>query len=59
MVLSGKKENCIWRHPFVTTDKGIDNLFFSYVRLTRTKKQYNNGGWHLSNCFKIMKYKKI
>ena len=21
-----KKENCIWRHPFVITDKGCKNL---------------------------------
>ncbi len=26
---------------------------FSNVRLSRTKKQYNNSGWHVSYCFKI------
>ncbi len=48
-----KKENYIWRHPFIITDKGCNNLSFSHVRLTRTKKQYNNSGWHVSYCFKI------
>ena len=48
-----KKENFIWRHPFVITDKGNENLSFSNVRLRRTEKTYNNSGWHLSYCFKI------
>ena len=48
-----KKENCIWRHPFVITDRGNKNLSFSNVRLRRTEKTYNNSGWHLSYCFKI------
>ena len=48
-----KKENCIWRHPFVITDKGNKNLSFSNVRLRRTEKTYNNSGWHITYCFKI------
>ena len=48
-----KKENCIWRHPFVITDKGNENLSFSNVRLRRTEKTYNNSGWHVTYCFKI------
>ena len=48
-----KKENCIWRHPFVITDKGNKNLSFSNVRLTRTEKAYNNSCWHVSYCFEI------
>ena len=48
-----KKENCIWRHPFVITDKGNKNLSFSNVRLTRTEKTYYDSGWHISYCFEI------
>ena len=48
-----KKENCIWRHPFVITDRGCNNLSFSNVRLRRTEKTYNNSGWHVTYCFKI------
>ena len=48
-----KKENCIWRHPFVITDKGCKNLSFSNVRLTRTEKTYCDSGWHISYCFEI------
>jgi beta-1,4-mannosyl-glycoprotein beta-1,4-N-acetylglucosaminyltransferase len=48
-----KKENCIWKHPFVITDKGCNNFSFSDVRLTRTEKTYNNSGWHVTYCFKI------
>jgi hypothetical protein len=35
-----KKNNYKWRHPFVITDRGCDNLSFSNlnVRLTSTKK---------------------
>jgi beta-1,4-mannosyl-glycoprotein beta-1,4-N-acetylglucosaminyltransferase len=48
-----KKNNCIWKHPFVITDKGCNNFSFNDVRLTRTEKTYNNSGWHVSYCFKI------
>ena len=48
-----KKENCIWRHPFVITDKGCKKLSFSNVRLTRTEKEYKNAGWHVTYCFEI------
>jgi beta-1,4-mannosyl-glycoprotein beta-1,4-N-acetylglucosaminyltransferase len=48
-----KKENCIWKHPFVITDRGNKNLSFSNVRLRRTEKTYNNSGWHVTYCFKI------
>ena len=48
-----KKENCIWRHPFVISDKGCKNLSFSNVRLIRTEKTYKNSGWHITSCFKI------
>jgi beta-1,4-mannosyl-glycoprotein beta-1,4-N-acetylglucosaminyltransferase len=47
------KKNCIWKHPFVITDKGCNNFSFSDVRLTRTEKTYNNSGWHVTYCFKI------
>jgi hypothetical protein len=42
-----KNENCIWRHPFVTSDKGFDDFSFSNVRLSKTEKQYKNAGWQL------------
>ncbi len=48
-----KKQNCIWRHPFVRSDKGFDSLSLSGVRLTRTVKQYKNAGWHVTFCFEI------
>jgi hypothetical protein len=50
-----EKRKYIWRHPFALTDRNreCDNLSFSNVRLTRTKKQCNNNGWHVSYCFKI------
>ena len=48
-----EKRNCIWRHPFVITDRGNKNLSFSNVRLRRTEKTYNNSGWHVTYCFKI------
>ncbi len=48
-----KKENCIWRHPFVITDKGCKKLSFNNVSLTRTEKTYNNSGWHVTYCIKI------
>jgi beta-1,4-mannosyl-glycoprotein beta-1,4-N-acetylglucosaminyltransferase len=48
-----KKNNCIWKHPYVITDKGCSNFSFNDVRLTRTEKTYNNSGWHVSYCFKI------
>ena len=48
-----EKENYIWRHPFVITDRGCNNSSFSNVRLSSTKKQYNNSGWHVSHCLKI------
>ena len=48
-----KKENCIWRHPFVITDKGCKKLSFSNVRLTRTEKEYKNAGWHVTYCLDL------
>jgi beta-1,4-mannosyl-glycoprotein beta-1,4-N-acetylglucosaminyltransferase len=48
-----KKENYIWRHPFVISDKGFNSFSLSNVRLTRTTKQYKNAGWHVSYCFEI------
>ena len=47
------EKNCMWKHPFVITDKGCNNFSFNDVRLTRTEKTYNNSGWHVSYCFKI------
>jgi len=48
-----KKENRIWRHPFVISDKGFENLSLSNVRLSKTPKQYKNAGWHVTYCFEI------
>ena len=48
-----KKENCIWRHPFVINDIGSKNVSFSNLRLSPTKINYLNSGWHVTNCFKI------
>ena len=48
-----KKENCIWRHPFVISDKVCKKLSFSNVRLIRTEKTYKNSGWHITSCFKM------
>ena len=48
-----KKENYVWRHPFVITDKGCKIFSFNDVRLTRTEKTYNNSGWHVTYCFEI------
>jgi hypothetical protein len=28
-------------------------ISFNNLRLTRTKINYENAGWHVSNCFKI------
>ncbi len=48
-----KKENCIWRHPFVISDKGFNTFSLSNVRLTGTEKEYQNAGWHVAYCFDI------
>ena len=48
-----KKDNYIWRHPFVITDKGFDSLSLSNVRLTKKERHYKNAGWHVSYCFEI------
>jgi beta-1,4-mannosyl-glycoprotein beta-1,4-N-acetylglucosaminyltransferase len=48
-----KKENCIWRHPFVINDIGGKKVSFNDLRLSQTKKKYFNSGWHVSYCFKI------
>ena len=48
-----KKNNSLWIHPFVITDRGCNNLSFSNVRLTKKKHIFNNSGWHVSYCFKI------
>ncbi len=48
-----KGNNYIWRHPFVTSDKGFENHFLNDVRLSKTKKQYENAGWQVSYYFKI------
>ena len=46
-----KKENCIWRHPFVINDIGGKKVSFNDLRLSQTKKKYFNSGWHVSYCF--------
>ncbi len=48
-----KKNNCIWRHPFVITDKESKTKSFNDSRLRRTEKNCENAGWHISYCFKI------
>ncbi len=40
-----EKENCIWRHPIVISDKGFESFSLSNIRLTKTEKQYRNAGW--------------
>ncbi len=46
-----KKENYIWRHPFVITDRICDNLSFS----NQNQKQYNNCGWYVAMLHTILK----
>jgi hypothetical protein len=48
-----KKENCIWRLPFVISDKGFGSLSLNDVKWTKTEKHYKNAGWHVFYCLEI------